>query len=258
MALSRRQWLAGSALVSPLAPHAQPSSSTYLQFNPTIANAALRHTVAAVNAMAQIPIRDRRPYAATHAMAELLFAHFEETGFSTMLDQHLDQLVPLVEAQAAELAATVRDYGMRVPEDLFSRIATPDATATAHAWQMEWSGLRRLLLRGLAVGMTTLTEPMKMYVRATWEPPRPRIVRTPLLLKDAQLAEELPRVQAAGEVAIHLGVVLDGLAGTKTKEAEAPAGAAQMASIGGMAVIGIGVAVYLICLHTKKRLASSV
>jgi hypothetical protein len=99
MALSRRHWLAGSALVSPLAPHAQPPSSTYLQFNPTIAYAALRHTVTAVNAMAQSPIRDRRPFAAAHAMAELLFAHFEETGFSMMLDQHLPQLVPLVEAQ---------------------------------------------------------------------------------------------------------------------------------------------------------------
>jgi len=99
---------------------------------------------------------------------------------------------------------------------------------------------------------------MKMYVRATWDPPRPRIVRTPLLLKDPQLAEELPRVEAAGEVAIHWGGALDGLAGTKTKEAEAAAGAAQTASIGGTAVIGIGVAVYLICLHAKKRLASSV
>ena len=177
-----------------------------------------------------------------------------------MLDQHLAQLVPLVEAQATELAATVRDYGMRVPEDLFSRMVTPDATAMAQARQMEWCGLRPLLLRGLEVGMTTLTAPMKMYVRATWEPPRPRIVRTPLLLKDPQLAEELPRVHVAGEVAIHLGVALDGLAGTRTKEAEAEAavGAAQRASILGRAAIGIGVAVYLICLHAKKRLASSV
>jgi hypothetical protein len=123
---------------------------------------------------------------------------------------------------------------------------------------MEWSGLRRLLFRGLEVGMTTLTAPMKMYVRATWEPPRPRIVRTPLLLKDPQLAEELPRVQAAGEVAIHLGIALGGLAGTKTEDTKTAAGAAQMASIGRPAVIGIGVAVYLICLHAKKRLASSV
>jgi hypothetical protein len=147
---------------------------------------------------------------------------------------------------------------MRVPKDLFPRMVTPDAMATAHARQTGWCGLRLLLVRGLEVGMTTLTAPMKMYVRATWEPPRPRIVRTPLLLKDPQLAEELPRVEAAGEVAIHLGVALDGLAGTKTEEAEAAAGAAQMASIGGTAVIGIGVAVYLICLHAKKRLASSV
>jgi hypothetical protein len=189
-------------------------------------------------------------------MTELLFAHFEETGFSTMLDKQLAQLVPLVKAQAPELAATVRDYGMRVPGDLFSRMVTPDATATAQARQMGWCGLRHLLLRGLEVGMTTLTAPMKMYVRATWEPPRPRIVRTPLLLKDPQLAEELARVQAAGEVAIHLGVALDGLAGKKNEEAAA--GAAQMVSIGGTAVIGIGVAVYLICLHAKKRLASSV
>jgi hypothetical protein len=109
--------------------------------------------------------------------------------------------------------------------------------------QMGWCGLRHLLLRGLEVGMTTLTAPMKMYVRATWEPPRPWILRTPLLLKDPRFAEELPRVQAAGVVAIHLGVALDGLAGTKTKEAEAAAGAAQTASIGGTAVIGIGVAV---------------
>ena len=165
MALSRRQWLVGSALVSPLVPHAQPSSSTYLQFNPTIAYAALRHTVTTVNTMAQSPIRDRRPFAATHAMAELLFAHFEETGFSNMLDQHLAQL-PLIEAQATELAATVRDYGMRVPEDLFSRMVTPDETVMAQARQMGWCGLRLLLLRGLEVGMTTLTAPLKMYVRA--------------------------------------------------------------------------------------------
>jgi hypothetical protein len=63
-------------------------------------------------------------------------------------------------------------------------------------------------------------------------------------------------------VAIHLGVALDGLAGTKDEEAEAAeaaaAGAAQMASIGGTAVIGIGAAVYLICLHAKKRLAFNV
>lgn len=78
MPISRRQWLAGSALVGPVATHAQPSSSTYQQFNPTIANAALRHTVTAVNGMAQSPIRDRRPFAAAYAMAELLFAHFEE------------------------------------------------------------------------------------------------------------------------------------------------------------------------------------
>ena len=166
MALSRRQWLAGSALVSHLAPHPQPSSSTYLQFHPTIAYATLCHTVTTVNTMAQSPIRDRRPFAATHAMAELLFAHFDETGFSTMLDQHLAQLVPLVKAQAAELAATVRDYGMRVPEDLFSRMATPDAMAMTQARQMGWCGLRLLLLRGLEVGMTTLTAPLKMYVRA--------------------------------------------------------------------------------------------
>ena len=166
MALSRRQWLAGSALVSHLAPHPQPSSSTYLQFHPTIAYATLCHTVTAVNAMAQSPIRDRRPFAAVHAIAELLFAHFEETGFSTMLDQQVAQFVPLVEAQATELAATVRDYGMRVPEDLFSRMVTPDETVMAQARQMGWCGLRLLLLRGLEVGMTTLTAPLKMYVRA--------------------------------------------------------------------------------------------
>ena len=81
-------------------------------------------------------------------------------------------------------------------------------------------------------------------------------MRTPLLLRDPQLAEELPRVQAAGEVAIHLGVALDGLAGKKNEEAAA--GATQMVSIGGTAVIGIGVVAYLICLHAKKRLACNV
>jgi hypothetical protein len=116
----------------------------------------------------------------------------------------------------------------------------------------------RLTRRGLEVGMTTLTAPMKMYVRATWEPSRPRIVRAPLLLKDPQLAEELPRVQAAGEVTIHLGMALHGLAGTKTEDTKRVAVAAQMASIGGPAAIGIGVAVYLICLHAKRRLASGV
>jgi hypothetical protein len=190
-------------------------------------------------------------------MAELLFAHFEETGFSNMLDQHLAQL-PLIEAQATELAATVRDYGMRVPEDIFPRMIRSDAKATAHVRQMGWCGLGPLLLTGLEVGMTTLAAPMKMYVRATWEPPRPRIVRTPLLLKDPQLAEELPRVQAAGEVAIHLGVALGGLAGTKTEDTKTAAGAAQMASIGRPAVIGIGAAVYLICLHAKKRVSRPV
>lgn len=121
---------------------------------------------------------------------------------------------------------------------------------------MEWSGLQPLLLRGFQVGMTTLTAPVKMHLHATWEPPWPLIIREPLLLKDPQLAAELPQLQAAGKVAINLGVALDGLAGGKAMKAEGETSAAQMLSIGGTAAIGIGVAVFLIGFHTRKRLAA--
>ena len=49
---------------------------------------------------------------------------------------------------------------------------------------------------------TVVNEPVERRspVDATWEPPWPRIVRKPLLLKDPQLAEELPRLEAAGKV----------------------------------------------------------
>lgn len=255
MTISRRQWLAGSALLGPLATHSQPPSRTDPPFHPAIAQALLRHAVNAVNAMLQSPPRDPRPFAAAHAVAELVFAHFEETGFQSMLDQHLAQFGPHMQVPAIELSAMLRNYGMQVPEDLIPRMVAPDAVATAQARQLGWSGLRPLLLRGLEVGMTTLTAPLKMYQRATWEPPWPRIVRKPLLLKDPRLAEELPRLEAAGKVTIHLGVGI--LTGTGSREAEAAGGAARMASIGGTAAIGIAVAVWLICFHTKKRLVAS-
>ena len=85
MTISRRQWLAGSALLGPLATHPQPPSRTDPPFYPAIAQALLRHAVNAVNAMLQSPPRDPRPFAAAHAVAELVFAHFEETGFQSML-----------------------------------------------------------------------------------------------------------------------------------------------------------------------------
>lgn len=199
MTISRRQWLAGSALLGPLATHSQPPSRTDPPFHPAIAQALLRHAVNAVNAMLQSPPRDPRPFAAAHAVAELVFAHFEETGFQSMLDQHLAQFGPHMQVQAMELSALLRKYGMLVPEDLLPRMVALDAVATAQARQLGWSGLRPLVLRGLEVGMTTLTTPLKMYQRATWEPPWPRIVRKPLLLKDPQLAEELPRLEGSGE-----------------------------------------------------------
>ena len=74
----------------------------------------------------------------------------------------------------------------------------------------------------------------------------------PLLLKDPQLAEELPQLQAAGQAAIHLGVALDGLAGHKAMKADVETTAAQMLSIGGTAAIATGVAVFLIGFHTEK------
>ena len=253
---TRRRWLAGSALLGPLATYAQPTSWAYQQFNPTIVKALLSHIVGAVNALAKSPSPDPRPIAATHAVTQLVFAHFEETGLSTLLDRHLTQFVPHRHPQATQLSAAVRDYGMRVAEDLFPRMVTPDAD-TAQARKIGWSGLRPLLLHGLEVGMTTLAAPQKTYKQVTWEPPWPLIVRAPLKLKNPQLAAELPRVQAAGKVAIHLGVAVNGLAGAQAMEAEAVTDPVQMSSIGGTAAISIGVAVFLICFHAQKRLAAS-
>jgi len=84
MTISRRQWLAGSALLGPLATHSQPPSRTDPPFYPAIAQALLRHAVNAVNVLQSL-LRDPRPFAAARAVAELVFAHFEETGFQSML-----------------------------------------------------------------------------------------------------------------------------------------------------------------------------
>ena len=104
--------------------------------------------------------------------------------------------------------------------------------------------------------MTTLTAPLKMYVRAPGNRHDRGLCVRRCCRRTRSGPKELPRVQAAGEVAIHLGVALDGLAGKKNEEAAV--GAAQMVSIGGTAVIGISVVAYLICLHAKKRLAFNV
>jgi hypothetical protein len=143
---------------------------------------------------------------------------------------------------------------MRVSEDLLVQMLTTNPAGGVEAQQMAWYRLRPLLLRGLEVGTTTLTAPRKMYVKATWEPPYPRITRRPLLLKDPKLAEELPRMRAAGKVAVQLGLALNGLAGIESTEV-AP-DAAAIRSLGGTAVIGIGVAVFLICFHTNRRMAN--
>ena len=252
--MSRRQLLAGSALVGALATDVQASSLRCQRFNPTIAKVLLRHTARAVNTMSQYPDLDARPFAAAHAVAELALIHFEETGFSTMFDQHLAGLVPLPVPNPAELSAIVRSCGMRVSEDLLLQMLTTNAAGAVEAQQMGWNGLRPLLLRGFEVGTTTLTAPWKMYIKATWEPPYPRIIRRPLLLKDAKLAEELPRVRAAGKVAVQLGLALNRLAGSKGTEPERATDAAAIRSLGGAAAIGIGMAVFLICLHTNSSL----
>jgi hypothetical protein len=254
MAISRRQLLADSALVGPLATHLHPSSSSGQQCNPTIAKVLLRHTANAVNTMSQGPRLDARPFAAAHAVAELALTHFQETGFSTMFDQHLARLVPLPVPNPGELSAILGTCGMRVSEDLLVQMLTTNPAGGVEAQPMGWYRLRPLLLRGLEVGTTTLTAPRKMYVKATWEPPYPRITRRPLLLKDPKLAEELPRVRAAGKVAVQLGLALNGLAGSESTEV-AP-DAAAIRSLGGTAVIGIGVAVLLICFHTNRRMAN--
>jgi hypothetical protein len=181
-------------------------------------------------------------------------AHFEETGFSTMLDQHLARFVPVTVPDPAELSAILRNCGMRGSEGLLPEMLTTDGVVDAQ--KVGWYGLRNLLLRGFEVGTTTLTAARKMYVKATWEPPYPRITRRPLLLKDPKLADELPRVSAAGKVAVQLGLALNRLAGNESMEPEAATDAAAIAVTGGTPAVGIGVAVFLICFHTKRRLVS--
>ena len=173
MNISRRHWLAG--VITPIA-SAQPSSWKHQQLETSIVKAVLRHTVKAVNAMAESPPWDRHPFAATHATAEsLAFLHFEKTGFHTMLEQHLAQFVPHLQVQPTELAEVVRNWGMHVPEDHF-----PEADARAN-WHVkdrsQWvvwpttAAAARFSGRNDNAHSTGKDDP-----DATWEPPWPRSI----------------------------------------------------------------------------------
>ena len=107
--------------------------------------------------MSQSPRLYARSFAAAHAVAELALAHFQETGFSMICDQHLARLVPIPVPNQAELCALVGTCGMRVSEDLLVHMLTANASSAVEAQQMRWCDLQQLLLRGFEVGMTALT-----------------------------------------------------------------------------------------------------
>ena len=96
MAISRRQWLADSALLGPLATHLQPSSSRGQLCNPSIAKVLLRHTVNAVNAMSQMQTRSRDRWSSGGPAED---THLAESAVSRLLDGYQGHIRPLLQDQ---------------------------------------------------------------------------------------------------------------------------------------------------------------
>ena len=70
------------------------------------------------------------------------------------------------------------------------------------------------------------------------------------------MASQLERVQEAAASSIALGSVAQARGGFTAFPAEAPRSAAEMAALGGEAVLSAAVAVFLICFYAKCRVVA--
>src|SRR3954452_17947489 len=79
MSISRRRCLLGSSLLGGILRPEKPPSWQYSRFSPGIAESALKRTVAVINELAVRHTCRGAPIAIVHALAEALFAHFDES-----------------------------------------------------------------------------------------------------------------------------------------------------------------------------------
>ena len=258
MPISRRRWFAISALAPLATPATQPLCWQDDRFSETVANVVIRHAAEVVNYVTSSVHSLASPLPAASAIADLALAHFEETRFTNVLDSRLARLDPFSQLERTELAAIVHQCGMRVPEDVLAFMLRPKASGPEAGRPVRWTGVRGSLLDGFQIGMKTLADRVPMYVRATWEYPWPRIVRTPRVLLDPQLGLGLGRIEEAAQMAMAVGARLaPEYAGRLPITAGVPTRAAEMASKGGVAVFSIGIAVFLICFSARSRLAET-
>jgi hypothetical protein len=249
MRIPRRQILAGFGLFTAHA--TQPQCCNQQQFSDIIPKTALKHSAKVVNYLTELPCssnhtRDALSVAAAHAISELAFDHFEETGFNCVLDEQVAQLAEPTQAQKVDRSTALRKYGFRVPEDIITLISAYDVLDLAAARINGWPDLKSALLAGSQMAARALAA--TVYVQVTWKPPFPRIVRRPLVEDAGRLAEELHRAQNVGIFAVNLGSMVASRWRTADKAA------AQMASIAGTAIVGIGASVFMMCFRARNRL----
>jgi hypothetical protein len=247
MPISRRKFVAGSSLFGLFKSEKQRGLEGPPHFSPAVAKVTLARAALVVESMKTGPRWEALPIAGAHAAAEALFAHFEETRFTDFLDQWLTQYRPPSQADAA---TAMRECGLTVSEEIVSRILTCDPAEVAGARQTQWASLQALLLRGFE---TALTRDRRKFVRVTWESPWPRIISIPRARASWQFSEEVHRLHAASRLAVGLGLMIT--AGDRNEAFPSSPEAARMskgAAVAGVAVLGTGMAAFLITLHQKN------